>query len=283
MTEYPLVATRARLSTIHEPNLTASERTLSVAAGAVLLINGLRTGGFGGIAQACLGSYGLIRGVTGNCALKKAVAPTPFEEEFQEQRGWSTSEAVTRSITINKPQDEVLALIREPQNIARLIPWIDSVQSTDRNTSRWIANAPLGRKLEWNLTLAEVQADSLRWNTAPETRWEHDISVQFKQAPANRGTEVKVVIVGKPPLGTLGYALANALALFTDKALLNVLRSVKQQLETGEVSTNHMRQDKSSDLFHVDLKADESEGSGASQRPSVSSVKSGVALEGGNV
>lgn len=278
MIEYPLIATRSELSQAHEPNLKPLERAICVATGGALLVNGLRKGGLSGIIQACLGAYGLMRGASGNCALKKAITHTPFEEEFQHEHGWKHSEAVSRSITVRKPRAEVIAFIREPENIGRLMHWVDSVKSTGQNTSIWTAHVPLGGELQWNLKLEEARDDLLRWTTGPDSRWQHEISVHIKEAPASRGTEVKVVVVGKPPLGIIGYAAAAAISQFTDKALLNVLHSIKQQLETGEVSTNQFRPDQSRDAFY--LRQD----TGATQPRQLSarSVKTGIVLEGGN-
>lgn len=277
MNEHPLIATRSDLSSIHEPNLGSVERAVSIAAGGAFLVNGLRSGGVGGIFQLCLGAYSLIRGASGNCAFKKALTHTPFEEEFEELHGWKNSEAVSRSITIRKNKADVIAFIKEPENIGQLIPWIDSVESTGHNTSIWTAHAPLGSKLRWDLKLEDAQSDLLRWSTGLNSAWQHDVSVHFNQAPANRGTEVKVVVVGKPPLGVLGYAAASAMSQFTDKALLNVLHSIKQQLETGEVSNSHLRPDPSRDSFYLRPGTD---GTPTSRRPALGSVKTGIVLKG---
>lgn len=244
------------------------------------MLNGIRTGGLRGVFQTFLGTYALFRGASGHCALKSATTHTPFEEEFQSERGWKNSEAVSRSITVRRTQDEVMAFMRDPQNIGHLIAWVDSVEATGSTTSEWSASAPLGRKLRWTLTLQTIEADALHWRVQPDSMWEHDISAQFVQAPANRGIEIKVVVVGKPPLGKLGYTVANAIAQFTDKALLNLLHSIKQKLETGEVSTNHLRPDQSNEFFYVHPAAGESI---SLEQLTVTPEKTGVVLEEGNV
>lgn len=258
---------------MHGPNLGSTERTLSIALGAALLINGLRKGGPGGMLQAGLGAVSLVRGASGHCAVKRALSHTPFEEQFQAQRGWKNSEAISRSITIGKPRADVFAFMREPQNVGPLMPWVESVAWTSDTSSRWTANAPMGQKLQATLQLLEEQTDTLlRWETATGSMWQHEIALHFSEAPANRGTEIKAVIVGKPAMGKLGYAAASAVAGFTDKALLNVLRSLKQHLETGEVSTNKMHPEPTADFFYLHPKNDD--------QPA---VKTGIALEGGNL
>lgn len=274
------------LISIHTPDaqrgsqLGVSERSASVAIGGALLVRGLRTGGISGLLQMGLGACAVVRGATGRCAVKRALSHTPFENEYQESRGWKDSEAISRSITINKPLPDVVAFIRSPENVAPLIPWVNKVESTSSLTSVWSASVPLGRTFEWSLELVDDQSDSLRWTTVPESRWQHEVTAQFKEAPGGRGTEVKVVIVGKTPFGKVGYAVARSLAQFTDKLLLNLLHSVKQQLETGEVSTNHLRADRSADFFYVHPIADSTS---ISEENPASAVKTGVVLEGGNL
>lgn len=239
MNEHTLVATHSH---VQNPRLLPlPQRCLSITVGAALLVNGLRVRGWGGLLQAGVGAYALFIGASGSGVLKKALTHTPFEEEFQEERGWRNSEAVSRSITIGRSKNEVLAFISEPANVAYLIPWVDSVETTGPKTSRWTVSTALGRKLHVELSLEGLEDDCLHWTAEPGSTFEHDIAIHFADAPANRGTEVKVVVVGNPPLGKAGYMAANALAPFTDKALLNLLRSIKQKLETGEVSTNLMR------------------------------------------
>jgi uncharacterized membrane protein len=279
--KHQLVATHSHPAAKHGPNLGSSERALSIAIGVTLLANGFRTGGVGGILQVSLGALGLIRGASGHCAVKKALTHTPFEEAFQQEHGWKNSEAVSRSITIGKPRGEVFAFMKKPQNIGDLIPWVETVEWTGDTSSRWTATPALGRKMQCNLQLQEQQPDSLlRWDTGPESMWQHDISVHFNDAPAGRGTEVKAVIVGKPAMGKIGYAASSAIALFTDKALLHLLHSVKQQLETGEVSTNNMQPDPSPDFFYLHP---HTAASSTVQGSSAEAVKTGIALEGGNL
>jgi uncharacterized membrane protein len=275
-----LIATHSHPDATHGPNLGSPERALSIAIGAAVLINGLRIGGAGGILQVALGTLGLIRGASGHCAVKKALTPTPFEEVFQQEHGWKNSEAVTRSITIGKPRSDVFAFFKEPQNIGELIPWVNTVERTGDRSSRWTATTAMGRKLQCNLELQEQQPDTLlRWDTGVDSMWRHDMALHFSDAPGDRGTEVKAVIVGKPGLGKLGYAAALAIAGFTDKALLNLLHSIKQRLETGEVSTNHLQPEPSADFFYLHPHTDEA---AMTQRSPTQPVKTGIALEGGH-
>lgn len=259
MSEFPLIATKSTPEQIHAPDLGSPERTLSVMAGGLLLLTALRSGGVSGVFQAALGAYCVYRGATGQCVIKRKLMPTPFEEHFQRTHGWKASEAISRSVTIARPLEEVMEFVRQPQNIGPLIPWVDTIEALDEQTSKWTVRGPMDRMLTWTLQVeAADDGTSLHWRTVPAGSWQHDISVQLKNAPGQRGTEVKVVAVCEPAGGKLGYALASAVSAFSDKALLNLLSSLKQQLETGEVTTNQMRSSEIRDFLFLHAKSADS-------------------------
>lgn len=248
----PLIAAKSTPYRIHHPDIAPPERTLSVLAGSLLLINALRSGGISGALQAALGAYCVYRGASGNCVIQRKLTPTPFEQQFQSTHGWKASEAVTRSVTIAKPLEQVLEFIKQPQNIGPLIPWVDTLEAIDDHTSKWTVRGPLGRTLTWTLKMDEPSdGTTLRWRTVPAGSWQHEISVYLKNAPGHRGTEVKVIAVCEPAGGKLGYALASAVGAFSEKALLNLLTSLKQQMETDEVTTNQMRSSEIRDFLFL--------------------------------
>lgn len=252
MADHPLIASHTPEDARRRGTMTKAERTLSLATGGALLLHGWRKGGLSGALQIAAGAYSVFRGAAGHCALKQALTPTPFEEHFSTEHHWPISEAITRSITIGRAQDEVAAFIARPENIGPLLHWVDSVEQLTPHTTRWTLRAPAGRQVHGTLSQIPTQDPNvLHWKTPDDTRWAHDISVSLSPAPAGRGTEVKAVVVCKPAMGKLGYGLARAISLFSDKALLNALQAVKQQLETGEVSTNRLRPEPDDDFFYV--------------------------------
>jgi uncharacterized membrane protein len=279
MIEYPLIATHTDNDAGRRNAMTPFERVLSLSGGTALLINGIRKGGLSGALQAVAGAYGLFRGATGHCALKQALMQTPFEQQFSAEHDWPLSEAVTRSITIGRPLDEVREFIKTTKSIGSLLRWVDSIEELDSDTTQWTMHVPPNRHLCWTL----IQSDSndgntVHWKTPDGAPWQHDVSVSFDQAPAGRGTQVKVVMVCRPSMGKLGYGFARALSMFTDKALLNALLAVKQQLETGEVAINRLRPDDDQDFFYLHSGTD-TPSAGSSNSP----VNVGVAIEGGIV
>ncbi|WP_263263952.1 SRPBCC family protein [Pseudomonas sp. RIT-PI-S] len=238
-------------------NLSQPERVLSMAGGGALLVNGLRTGGVGGALQLLAGGWSLWRGYQGRCELKAALAHTPLEQEWEEETGWASSKVVSRSITVNKPLAEVIAWCRDPANIGPLIPWIDSIEQTAEDEFRWTVRGPGERIYSWTLMQSEPDPGrALRWNTPGEGTWQHEADARFSEAPQGQGTEIKLVLATEPPKGAPGYAVASLISRFTHKALLYLLRALKQQMETGEIATSRPRNGERDFLFiHPDHRA----------------------------
>ncbi|WP_122744650.1 YgaP family membrane protein, partial [Pseudomonas viridiflava] len=83
MNQLPLVAARSTIWRVNHPDLKPTERALSITAGSLLLFTALRRGGVVGLLGAAAGAYCVFRGATGRCAIKRSLAPTPFEHQFQ--------------------------------------------------------------------------------------------------------------------------------------------------------------------------------------------------------
>ena len=238
----PLTATRTIAPDPSHPNLGPAQRLFSISTGIALVINGLRRPGPGGLAQVALGLAASWRGYTGVCKLTHALDHTAYEHFMQHDSDWQSSKAVSRSVTVNRPREEVFAFFADPQNLARLLPWIDAVEILDAHSARWTAKGPMGKALSWTLQQVTIHPnEALQWDTVYQGPWKHRIEASFRDAPQGRGTEIKLVLACEPYPGSAAYALASAIARFTDRAVLNLLRQVKQTLETGEVATNQMR------------------------------------------
>lgn len=226
------------------PNLGPAQRLFSISAGLALILNGLRHRSPLGVVQAAIGLGAAWRGYTGVCKLTHQLDHTAYEHFLQKDAGWSSSKAVSRSVTINRPRAEVFAFFLDPHNLAPLMPWVQSAQAIDAHSSRWTASGPLDRQLSWTIKQNVIRQDqALQWDTAYQGPWKHRIEATFSDAPQGRGTEVRVVLAVEPYPGSAAYALASAIAQFTDRAVLNLLRQIKQKLETGEVATNRMHAD----------------------------------------
>jgi uncharacterized membrane protein len=140
------------------------------------------------------------------------------------------------------------------------VPWVDAIEQTGERTYRWVAHGPTDKPLQCDIEQDEPKGDrKLHWTAGTDTRFKHDIQMHFSDAPAGRGTQLKVIVACQAPLGAAGYALAAAISRFSDKALLHLLRSIKQQLETGEVTTNRMHTPATKDFLFIHPATDASQ------------------------
>ena len=74
--------------------------------------------------------------------------------------------------------------------------------------SRWIAIGPLGKRVSWDAEIAfDRKDDVIAWRSLPDSEIYVDGIVKFRNAPANRGTIITVVVVYQPPAGAIGGAL----------------------------------------------------------------------------
>jgi uncharacterized membrane protein len=65
--------------------------------------------------------------------------------------------------------------------------------------------------------------------------------VHFSDAPADRGTIVKVEVDYEPPAGRLGALVARLFGEDPDRQIREDLRKFKQLIETGEITTSARR------------------------------------------
>ena len=92
-------------------NVHGWERTLSIAGGFFLLACGLRKGGLTGLVELGLGGMALARGMTGQCAAKRALCKSCSGgdycsiEEHEQQRRNADAATNTSSVTGNDSLD----------------------------------------------------------------------------------------------------------------------------------------------------------------------------------
>ena len=143
-----------------------------------------------------------------------------------------------KSITVNRPPEEVYQFWRAIENFPRFMRHLESVTLIGGNRSHWRARGPFGRSVEWD---AEITIDEpgkmLAWRSLDEADVRHAGSVRFESAASGRATIVHVDFDYRPPAGKFGAFIAR---LFGEEPQTQVdadLRRFKQLLETGEIPT----------------------------------------------
>jgi len=131
---------------------------------------------------------------------------------------WTTEEddeLTARTMTINRPQAEIFAFIRDPSNVERV----------------WQGSG------DWpSLAIEEETGRAIAWHSTDEG---DDFSgrIELRPAPAGRGTEVTILLAtpSRNPLHKLWDKMrADDPRIQSRRAL----RRLKQLLETGEIATS---------------------------------------------
>ncbi|MEO7470171.1 MAG: SRPBCC family protein [Sphingobium limneticum] len=144
---------------------------------------------------------------------------------------------IGRSVTINRPRDELFAYWRDFSNLPSFMDNVERIDILSDTTSHWVMKAPAGRTVEWDATITEEKAGEwIAWTSAEGADVPNSGRIEFRDAGA-RGTIVTATIAYDPPAGVVGKVIAK---LFQGEPAIQArrdLRRFKQLMETGEVAT----------------------------------------------
>ncbi len=227
----------------HAVNMTQAERIASAVGGGLLAVAGIQSGirkrPAAGIALALLGGDLLRRGITGHSYAYEAlgVRTAPVGQGADISVPYELGVRADAAITIAKPRPEVYQFWRSLSNLSRIMENVESIIETGSNRSHWVVRALAGRRLEWDAAIHnEIENELIAWRSL-EGDVEHAGSVWFKDAPGDRGTEVRVEMQYNPPAGVVGAVMASLVGKEPSQELQRDLHRLKSLLETGEVIT----------------------------------------------
>lgn len=157
------------------------------------------------------------------------------EREAQLQGREGEDAIVGRTVTIDRPREEIFAFWRDFPNLARVMENIERIETIDRARSRWTVKAPAGRTVEWDsIVTYEEPGRLIVWQSAEGSDIRSSGRVEFLDAAPGRGTMVRATISYDPPGGMLGEWLAKLFQREPEAQTRRDLRRLKQFLETGE-------------------------------------------------
>ncbi|MNX76414.1 Polyketide cyclase / dehydrase and lipid transport [compost metagenome] len=204
-------------------------RAGAILLGGALLTGGLRRRSFGGLVVAIAGEELIRQGVSGKSYLFQAVSERLKPGEVVE---------IASAVTIARSADEVYRCWRKPGTMQQVLGEVVTVTELDGDRAHWRLNGPLDTRLEWDMVLAEdVPGERVRWTSAPEARVPVEALVEFRTAPANRGTEVLLRLAMAPPGAAIAQQVVKVLGVVPSAIEGKVLRRFKSLVETGEIPT----------------------------------------------
>jgi uncharacterized membrane protein len=219
--------------------MTETERLVSLIGGSALAVAGLARRSRGGVAAALMGAEMIRRGATGHSLLYEWLG---FRTAPKGQGAETTSVPyelgvrVDHAITIDRPRNDLYAFWRNLENLPEFMEHVESVRVQDDKRSHWVVTGPAGRKVEWDAEIVQEKENELiGFRSIGDTIVQLAGSVQFKDAPGGRGTELIVELQYNPPAGVLGAFAAKMWGVEPTDQIASDLRRFKQLMEAGEI------------------------------------------------
>ncbi len=220
-------------------NVSELERLLSALAGGGLVAAGAVRGSWSGVGLMLIGGSLLYRGVSGHCMLYQALGidTAGYDNSavgVRAQHGFRYEQSL---VVIKSPQ-ELYKYWRRLENLPNVMQHLTCVTQEDEGRSHWVAEGPLGKKLEWDAEIINERPNELiAWRSLPGSELDCAGSVHFEELPGNRGTVIRISLKYDPPGGQVGASLANWLGMGLEQRVDEDLQRFKQMIEAGEIAT----------------------------------------------
>ncbi|WP_173933457.1 SRPBCC family protein [Chelativorans sp. Marseille-P2723] len=145
---------------------------------------------------------------------------------------------VGRTITVNRPRDQVYAHWRDFSIFPNFMENVRSITTLDQTRSRWVVEGPAGTSVEFETRITEDRpGEVIAWETDENADVRHSGRVSFRDAPGGRGTLVDALITYEPPGGSVGRMAAKLFQREPGTQIRRELRRFKQLVETGEIAS----------------------------------------------
>lgn len=149
---------------------------------------------------------------------------------------------VGRTVTINRPRQELFAFWRDLTNLPQFMHAIERVEHLDDQRSRWVVKAPAGQEVTLETELdGVIQNESIGWRSTEQSQIRTTGKVSFADAPAGRGTVVSAEIAYEPPGGDAGRLVAKLFQAEPNIQARHELKRFKMLMEAGEIATGAFR------------------------------------------
>lgn len=217
-------------------NVGNKERLLLGLAGGLMTMRGMRHGGIGGLLSAGLGGALVYRSATGRCPVYQRLGIDTTHA------AWREGIQFHRAVTIARPIEEIMRQWGDLERFPEIFDHIEAVESLGDGRSRWRAREA-GKLLEWTAEVTERSGDRIAFRTTEDSDLHLDGEVRFREAPGDRGTEVRLSMRVSPPPrmgGSAAMVLAPLLRRIGRHRLGREMARFKQLLESGEIATAEM-------------------------------------------
>ncbi len=218
------------------------QRWGSMMGGGALALIGLSHRSLGGMAIALLGGGLIYRGLAGDGGrVREALGiETPADQapalSIPHERGIK----ISRSVTINRPPEEVYAFWRNLENLPLFMDHLEAVHEAEPLRSHWVAKAPAGMKVEWDAEIInDIPNELIGWRSLENADVPNAGSVHFEPSPRGRGTRLNVIMKYDPPVGPVGDAFAKLFGQSPSQTIRADLGRLKGLFELDDARPRH--------------------------------------------
>ena len=188
------------------------------------------------IGGSALAIYGISRRSPLGYALAAGGSTLALLGTTQQKRHYRQPYAETSLLINCKPQD-AYRFWRDLENLPLFMNRLDSVTKLDEHRTRWVALGPMGQRIHWEAEItSERENEYIAWRSLPGSDVQVDGRVEFREAPAGRGTLISARLEFRSIPGG-NTAFAKFLTKGANFAIRQDLRRLEALLETGEIPT----------------------------------------------
>lgn len=153
------------------------------------------------------------------------------------QKTQARQPAAWTTLLVNCSPEEAYRFWRDFENLPFFMNRLENVTVLNDLRSRWTALGPLGRPVRWEAEItSERENEYIAWQSLPGSDVLVDGRVEFRPAPANRGTLISARLEFRSIPGG-NNAFARFLSKSANFALRQDLRRLEALMETGEIPT----------------------------------------------
>ena len=135
-----------------------------------------------------------------------------------------------RTIEIAATPEMVFDVWSRYENFPHFMSPVIEVRDLGNQRSRWVAQGPGGKEVEWDCVLAEsTRPHRLAWRSESGALVDHTGSVQFE--PVANGSRATLRVSWRPPADAVGKGMAVRMGADPEAALEEDLRRMKQFIE----------------------------------------------------
>jgi uncharacterized membrane protein len=206
-----------------QENWAPTARVLAGAAGAALVLWGLRERDVPGTLLSTLG-LGLVARAATNMDLQRLTGLGAGRRAIE----------INKTIRIAAPIDKVYGFWRDFEQYSCVMSVVREVREAQDGLSHWVLEGPGGIPITFDVRVVqETRPTWLAWRSEPGSSVQHSGIAQF-HSDGNEATTVHLRMSYNPIAGALGHAAAGLMGYDLKSLLDEELMRMKSTIETGK-------------------------------------------------